>query len=96
MNNTQIITTRLNKFLRENNFEEVKASMLAAESFGIAKPLLKRSYLFLGKSAINSNSYSAILFLNKARVVDPASKIIFEHCIKVIQEFSHLVLKFFL
>ena len=87
MSNKQIITTRLNKFLRDKNFEEVKSSMLAAESFGVSKPLLKKSYLFLGKSAIRDDQYSAILFLNKARAIDPASKIIFEHFVKAIQEF---------
>ena len=95
MNNKQIITVRLNKFLREQNFEEVKHSMLAAESFGVAKPLLKRSYLFLGKSVINSDSYSAILFLNKVRVIASASKVIFEHFAKAIEEFFHLSIENF-
>jgi hypothetical protein len=87
MDNKLIITTRLNKFLLEKNFEEVKASMLAAESFGVSKPLLKRSYLFLGKSAIRDDQYSAILYLNKARVIDSVSKVIFENFLKAIQEF---------
>jgi len=87
MNSKQIITTRLNNYLREKNFEEVKSTMLAAESFGVSKPLLKKSYLFLGKSAINSDSYSAILFLNKARVIESSSKVIFEHFVKAVQEF---------
>ena len=87
MNNKQIITTRLNKFLRDKNFEEVKSTMLAAESFGVSKSLLKKSYLFLGKSAIRDDQYSAIIYLNKARAIDPASKIIFEHFVKAIQEF---------
>ena len=87
MNNKQIITTRLNNFLCEKNFEEVKSTMLAAKSFGVAKPLLKRSYLFLGKSTIRDDQYSAIIYLNKAQAIDPASKIIFEYFVKAIQEF---------
>lgn len=58
-----------------------------AESFRVAKPLLKRSHLFIGKSAIqNADYYTAILYLNKARVIDPANKIIFELFFKAFKE----------
>ena len=86
--NKKIITTRLNKFLREKSFEEARDSMLAAESFGVSKSLLKTIYLFLGKSsADNSDYYSAILFLNKSREIDPASKIIFEVFVNAVKKF---------
>jgi len=91
MSNKQIITTRLKRYLTEQNFEEVKSTMLAAESFRAAKTLLKRSYLFLGKSAIqNADYYSAIVYLNKARVIDPASKIIFELLVEAFKEFFRI------
>jgi len=62
--------------------------MLAAESFGVSKSLLKRSYSFLGKSlADNSDYFSAILFLNKSRAIDPASKTIFEAFVNSIKKF---------
>lgn len=91
MTNKQIITTRLKKYLTEQNFEEVKSTMLASESFGVSKPMLKKSYLFLGKSTIQySDYYSAIIYLNKARIIVPASKITFEHFVKAIQEFLRI------
>ena len=46
MSKKQIITTRLKRYLAEQNFNEVKTSMLAAESFGVSKPLLKKVICF--------------------------------------------------
>jgi len=51
--------------------------------------------LFLGKSAIRDDHYSAIFYLNKARAIDSTSKEIFEHFVKAIQEFSHLSIENF-
>ena len=86
--NKKIITTRLNKFLREKSFEEARDSMLAAESFGVSKSLLKTIYLFLGRSSADNNDYySAILFLNKSREIDPASKIIFTVFVNTVKKF---------